>query len=230
MRRIAIIAISLLAALPAFSQTPPAAAPPAAGAPGAAPGEVKGPHPKSPEENAAMVAMFKATDPDGQIKAAEEIMTKYPDTDYKAQVLLIEAQGYHAKKDEPKAIVAGEAALEADPKRYDTLLLLAEIYSRTTKATDLDMETSLTKSDKYAKEAIADLATAEKPKPDIPDTDWAQLKQGEVQRGWVSLGMSAVLRKKYDDAKTDFDKAHDSLSGSARHALHRARLHGSEAV
>jgi tetratricopeptide (TPR) repeat protein len=210
MRRIAIPATILLAAFSAFSQTTPAPAPAAApaGAAGAAGATgPTGPHPKSAEENTALVAMFKATDPDTQIKDAEEMLTTYPDTDYKPQILLVEAQAYHAKKDEPKAIVAGEKALAVDPKNYETLLLLAEIYSRTTRSTDLDMDANLAKSDKYAKEALAELATATKPKPEISDTDWAGLKQGETQRAYVSLGLSALLRKKYDEAKTDFDKA-----------------------
>ncbi len=206
MRRIAILAVSFLAALPAFSQTAPAPAAAPAALPGGAP-EVKGPHPKSPEENTALVAMFKATDPDAQAKLSEEFLKTYPDTDYKAQVLQMQAQAYHAKKDEPKAIVAGEAALAADPKSYETMLLLSEIYSRSTRPTDLDMDDRLARSDKYAKDAMAEVAKAEKPKPDIADADWAGLKQGETQRAWVSLGLSALLRKKYDEAKTNFDKA-----------------------
>jgi len=213
MRRIAILSIGLLAALPAFSQTPaPApAAPPAGAAVGAtgatgAPAEVKGPHPKSPEENAALLEMFKAQTPDEQIRISTDLMTRYPDTDYKPQVLLVQAQAYHAKKDDPKAIVSAEKSLEADPKSYETLLLLAEIYSRTTRATDLDMDERLVKSDKYARDALTLLETAEKPKAEIPDADWADLKKGENERAYVSLGLTALLRKKYDEAKTDFEK------------------------
>lgn len=218
MRRIAILPIGLAAALAAFSQTAPAPKPapaggaaPAAGA--AAPAEPgaaetpKGPHPKSAEENQALLDMFKAQDPDTQIKAAQDILDKFPDTDYKAQVLLVQAQGYHEKKDDPKAIVAGEKSLEADPKSYEALLLLAEIYSRTTRSTDLDMDDRLAKSDKYAHDALTVLATAEKPKPDITDEQWAGVKQGETERAYMSLGLSAILKKKYDEAKTDLDKA-----------------------
>jgi tetratricopeptide (TPR) repeat protein len=202
MRRIAILAIGIFAALPAFSQAPPAAAPAA----GAAPAAPKGPHPKSKEENDALLAMFKAADPDAQIKSSQELLSKYPDTDYKSQALIVQAQAFHAKKDEPKAIVAAESALDADPKSYDTMLLLAEIYSRTTRVTDLDMDERIAKSDKFAKDALALLATAEKPKPEISDADWEGLKKGETQRAWVALGFTALLRKKYDDAKANFDK------------------------
>jgi tetratricopeptide (TPR) repeat protein len=202
MRRIAILLVSLTAAIPAFSQAPPAPAAAPAGAPAA-----KGPHPKSAAENDAIVAMFKETDPDKQIKAAEDLLTAYPETDYKAQVLLIEATAYNQKRDYPKAIVAGEKSLEADPSSYPTLLLLADIYARTSKPTDLDLNDKVAKADKYAKEALADLAKAEKPKADLPDDAWAQAKTSEEAQAYMSLGLSAVLRKKFDEAKTDFNKS-----------------------
>ena len=153
--------------------------------------------------------MFKETDPDAQIKAAEEFLKTYPDTDYKAQVLLVEAQAYHAKKDDPKAIVLGEESLDMDPKSYTALLLLSDVYSRSTKSTDLDMNDKLTKSDKYAKDALALLETAKKPKEDLSDAEWNQAKTGQEAQAWLSLGFSALLRKKYDDAKTDFQKGID---------------------
>jgi len=208
MRRIAILSIGLLAALPAFSQTPAAAPAGAMGASGAA-AAPKGPHPKSNAENDALLAMFKATDPDAQIKAAEELIKTYPDTDYKAQVYLVESQAYHQKRDDPKALVFGDQALEADPKNYATLLLLAEIYSRSSKSTDLDLNDKLTKSDKYAKDALALLAVAPKPKQDLADADWAGIKAGQQSQAYLSLGFSALLQKKYDEAKANFQKGSD---------------------
>jgi tetratricopeptide (TPR) repeat protein len=208
MRRIAILTIGFLAALPAFSQAPAPAAPAAAGPAGAAGASgPQGPHPKSNAENAALLEMFKATDPDAQIKAAEDMMKTYPDTDYKAQVLLVEAQAYHQKKQDPKAIVLGEEALSSDPKNYTTLLLLADIYARGSKATDLNLNDNLVKADKYAKEALTLIASAPKPKPDLSDADWEGAKRSEEEQAYMALGFSALLHKKFDEAKTNFDKA-----------------------
>lgn len=216
MRRIAIFAISSLAVTSAFSQTAPkaAAAPPAAPATAAAPvaqAPSKGPHPKSAEENAAVVAMSKATDPDGRIKAAEALLAAFPETDYKALALSIEAESYHQKRpaDDAKAITFGERSLEADPKSFETLLLLADIYAQTTRPTDLDMDDRLAHADKYAKQAIAELATAEKPNPQLADADWAAAKKGEEARAWQAMALSAILRKKFDDAKTNIQKSMD---------------------
>src|SRR5580704_1109203 len=210
MRRIAILSIGLLAALSAFGQTAPARAAAPAAAAGAT--GATGPHtpkPKSNAENNALVAMFKAPDPDAQIKAAQDFLTTYPDSDYKAQAILMQAQAYHAKKDDAKAIVYGEQALEVDPKNYSTLLLLAEVYSRSSKSTDLDLNDKLAKVDKFARQAMVELAAAPKPNPELPDADWAAAKKGEEERAWMSLGFAAVLSKKFDDAKTNFQKAMD---------------------
>lgn len=220
MRRIAILAISLLAALPVFSQTAPAPAAAPPGAPAAAP---TGPHPKTAAENSALVVLMnaaatadqastaaeKATASDAVIKAADEFLKTYPDTDYKGAALMVEAGAYHDKRDEPKAIVAGEQSLEADPKNVDTLLLMAEIYSRTTRNTDLDMEDRLTNSDKYAKEVLALIAVATKPKADLPDAEWDAVKKHNEAQAWMAMGLAAIVRKKFDDAKTDLQKTID---------------------
>lgn len=204
MRRIAILFIGLLAALPAFSQTAPAPA----GAVGAT-GAPKGPHPKSAAENNAVLAMLKSPDPDSQIKAAEDLLKTYPDTDYKPQAWLVEAQAYNDKRDYTKAKSFGEQSLDADPTSYTTLLLLADVYSRSAKSTDLDLNDSLAKVDKYAKQALALLAAAKKPKEDLSDADWEAAKKDEESGAWLSLGFGAVLSKKFDDAKTDFQKGID---------------------
>jgi len=223
MRRIAILSIGLLAALSAFGQTTPAPAPGPAGATGASGPKV--PHPKSKAENDAVLAMFKASDPDAQIKAAEDLLKTFPDTDYKPQAYLVEAQSYHDKRDDPKAIVLGEESLELDPKSYTTLLLLADVYSRSTKSTDLDMNDKLTKADKYAKDALALLETAKKPKEDLSDADWNAAKSNEESQAWLSLGFSALLRKKLDDAKTDFQKGTD-ISPDPLEMLYIERAYG----
>jgi tetratricopeptide (TPR) repeat protein len=209
MRRIAILTVGLLAAFSAFGQAPAKGrgAAGASGASGAA--ATPGPKPKSKAEADAVVALGKATDADGQIAAAENLITNFPTSDFKGTALFVEAEAYHTKRDDTKALAMAEQSYDADPKNFETLLLLAEIYSNTTKATDLDMTDKLDKSDKYSKDALDLLATAPKPNAAMSDSDWAEARKGEQSRGWASLGFSAVLRKNFDDAKTDFQKSVD---------------------
>jgi tetratricopeptide (TPR) repeat protein len=156
--------------------------------------------------------MGKAQDPDSRIKAAEALLGGFPDTDYKAVALQVEADSYHQKSDVTKAIVLAEQSLEADPKSFYTLLLLAEIYSQNTRSTDLDMGDRLAKVDTFAKDAISLLAAAEKPDPKVSDADWTGIKRGEESRAWEAMGLAAIIRNKPDEAKTDLQKSMDLYS------------------
>jgi tetratricopeptide (TPR) repeat protein len=243
MRRIAILTIAVFAALPAFSQTAPAPAPTAppqgaAGAPGA-PAATPGPHPKSPEENAALVALLNAVGDEDKatstatrgaaadvvIKDANDLLAKYPDTDYKAIVQMHLAQAYHYKNDDPKAISIGEQSLEGDPNSYETLLLMSEIYSRSTRTTDLDKDDRLAKADKYAKQALTLIPKATKPNPNISDADWAQAQGAENQRAYLSMGYASVVAGKPSDADASFQKAFDVFSPDPVEFLRIARAY-----
>jgi tetratricopeptide (TPR) repeat protein len=211
MRRTAILAISFLAVVPittsAFAQT--SALKGAAAATGAATSGTHEPKPKSEDENKAVLAMGKATDVDQRIKLADALMTKYPDTEYKGLARLIEAAAYHQKGDDVKSVIYGEESLEADPNNFKTLLLMADIYSQSTHNTDLDMEDRLGKSDKYAQEALVLLKTASKPDPKLSDSDWNNAKKGEESRAFIALGLDAIIRGKFNDAKTNIEKGMD---------------------
>jgi tetratricopeptide (TPR) repeat protein len=206
MSRIAILAFAVLAALPAFSQKAPKGAVAATGAIAVLP---PGPHPKSKAESDAYNAIGQAKDPDSSIAAVDALMKDFPDTDYKAVALQVEAESYHQKRDETKAITYAEQALAEDPKSFYPLLLLAEIYSQNTRPTDLDLNDRLTKSDKYAQDAIAMIGSAEKPNFQTPDTAWAGIKKAQEARAWEAMGLAGILRKKFDDAKTDLQKSMD---------------------
>jgi len=56
------------------------------------------------------------TGPDAVIKAAEDLLTKFADTDFKDVALLSEAEAWQQKRDFDKAQVYAERALEANPR------------------------------------------------------------------------------------------------------------------
>lgn len=172
-------------------------------------GQVKQPKVKSKAEGQAIQALQQAQqggDPDGIIKAADELLTKFADTDFKAYTLGVEADAYEHKEDHAKAIVYAEQALAADPSSYDSNILLANIYANTTRPTDLDKEEKLKKAEKYATDGIKLASEAPKPNPQITDAQWDEAKKSEQAQGYQALGMIAMVRKKYDDAMTNFQK------------------------
>jgi tetratricopeptide (TPR) repeat protein len=164
----------------------------------------KQPQAKSQAEMQAVMAVFQAPDPDGRIKAAEALLSKYADTEFKAVALQVAAMSAQEKRDSEKAIVYAERALEADPKNFQAMILLAAEFAQRTREHDLDKEEKLAKAEKYANDALAALKTAPRPRPDITDEQWEGAKKDVASEAHAALGVSALVRKKYDVAVTEF--------------------------
>ena len=190
MRRLAVLAVISLAATSAFAQQKP----------------IK---PKSKAEGAAINAMLQAQDPDSRIKAADDLITKYADTEAKPLALFMEADAYAQKGDPDKAIVYGEQAPDADPKSYQAAVLLCKTYGNITHNNDLDKAEKIAKIDKYGHQGLDILATAVKPKPDLTDAEWQTYKDDFSGQIYLGLGIAAVYTNKVDDANADFQKVAD---------------------
>ncbi|HKD05929.1 MAG TPA: hypothetical protein VKB79_08505 [Bryobacteraceae bacterium] len=165
--------------------------------------------PKSKGEATDVNAMLTAQDPDTRIKAADELITKYADTEFKSYALFLEADAYSQKNDTEKTIVYGEQALEADPQSFQALVLLCKTYAATTHVNDLDKAEKLAKVDKYGKQALELLANAPKPNPQLPDADWTNAKNDLIGQTYLGLGVSAAYQDKIDEANADFQKVAD---------------------
>jgi tetratricopeptide (TPR) repeat protein len=182
--------------------TPPAPAAPA------------GPHqptPKSQAEVTAIQAMFSAQQagPDAIIKAADELLTKFADTEFKELAYYIQAEAYQQKKDFTKAQVIAEQALALNPKSYQAQIMLAELITQQTRENDLDREEKLGKAEKYAKDAIENVKDVAKPNPQVSDEQWAEFKKGIAARGHNAIGLANLTRKKYEPAAAEFKLAVD---------------------
>jgi tetratricopeptide (TPR) repeat protein len=169
----------------------------------------KQPAPKSKGELQAVQTLFAATEPDARIKAAEALLDKYADTEFKATALYLEAASYQEKNDYDKMIVYAERTLEADPKHYGAMLMLARAISQRAREFDLDKEEKLTRADKYARAAMEILKDAPKPNPQITDEQWAAGKKQYMAQGHQALGYSAALRKNFDVAISELKLAID---------------------
>src|SRR5260370_31851627 len=85
----------------------------------------KVPQPKSQKELDAIKAMFEAPDPDARIKAADFLMTKFADTEFKPLAMFVTADAYERKGDFEKITAWCEKTLEVDPQRYSCMLSLS---------------------------------------------------------------------------------------------------------
>ena len=168
------------------------------------------PQPKSAEEQQGLQAIFQATDADGRIKAAEDFLVKFPDSQFKGFVLMVTAEMYRQKNDFDKMVIYGERALEADPKNYMAMIMLGQGLAQRTREFDLDREEKLGRAEKYANTALEILKTAPRPRPDITDQQWAQARKEFEGQAHEALGMAALVRKKYDAAISEFRTAIES--------------------
>ncbi len=169
----------------------------------------KPPAPKSKSELEAIQAMLSAPDPDSRIKAAEALLNKYADTDFKALALYVEATSYQQKNDYEKMIVYSEQSVQADPKQYAAMLMLAKGLAERTREFDLDREEKLTRAEKYAKDGMELAKVAPKPNPQITDEQWTQAKNEYIAQGHEALGYAAKARKNREVAITELKTAID---------------------
>ena len=165
--------------------------------------------PKSPAEMQAVQAVSTAADPDSAIKAAEELLTKYSDTEFKEFALMMEARAYQEKRDSVNAQIFGERALQINPKSYLMENLVATVITQGIGEHDLDRADKLAKATKLYNDAIDNVKTATKPNPQLPDDQWAQAQKYTMAESHNGLGMLAQQQKKWDDAVKEYQLAMD---------------------
>jgi len=165
----------------------------------------------SKKEADAINAVAAAKTPDEKIAAAENLISNFADTEFKSWALEAAAEASEQKNDFAKAIFYAERALEADPKYIDSLILVARETAAHTRENDLDRDDKLTKADKDAKEALELIPSEPKPSSiKATDAQWEAFKKDEMAQAHVALGLSAMVRKKYADAATEFQTAVDN--------------------
>jgi tetratricopeptide (TPR) repeat protein len=172
----------------------------------------KQPTAKSQKELDAIKAMFEAQDPDARIKAADALMTKFADTEFKSLALYLTAASYEQKNDFEKMVIWCERTIQAEPKNYACMLMLAGGIAKRARENDLDLSEKLARSDTYAKSALDALKDAQKPNPALPEDQWIATKKDYVSQAHEAYALAAMLRKKYDVAIAEFK---ESIEGAA---------------
>jgi len=171
-----------------------------------------GQKPKSKNEQDAVLAVMKASTPDEKIAAAENLLTKYKDTEFKSFALQQAAQAAQMKGDPVAAIQYGNRAIEADAHNFQALLLVSGLLAQSTREFDLDKDEKLGRATKMANDAIAAVNAAAKPNPALTDDQWTGIKKDMVSQAHDTLGMVAMVNKKYDAAITEFKNSIDAAA------------------
>jgi tetratricopeptide (TPR) repeat protein len=199
---VAALAASLLA-MPMAAQAPAASQQPTTPV-------AKQPSVKSQEEANLVMALIQSAqqpDPDARIKAAKELLSKFPNTEFKALALFFITLSMQEKNDYEQTIAYGEQTLQADPENVQTMLLLSRLIASRTREHDLDREEKLTTAEKYAARAVEALKTAPRPNPSVTDEQWAEAKKEMLAQAHEAFAMIALAREKTDVAIEEFRKA-----------------------
>jgi len=164
---------------------------------------------KSKAEGEAVQALFAAEPqgPDAVIKAADALIDKFADTQFKEVALLVEATAYQQKGDYASAEVTNERVLEIDPKNPQAAMQLGEVILLRVGDNDLDKDVQLAKAEKDFKQAVANIDN--KPSAGMPDATWAENKKYVQAQTENDLGLVEMKRKNFDAAVTDFKLAVD---------------------
>ncbi len=163
--------------------------------------------PKSQKEVDALQAVMTTKNPDEQIKAIENVLTNFADTEYKVVLLQFATQVEAQKGDYAQTVFYAERLLEADPKNAYAFVTLAGETARNTREFDLDKEEKLSKVDKWAKAGIEAAKTMPKSNPTLTDEQMEGLRKDLQSQGYVAMGMGATLRKKNEDAIANYKQA-----------------------
>ena len=164
----------------------------------------------TPKEAAAIKKIQDANTPDARIAAVDAFVTGFPDSTFKAPALYEAAESADLKADYAKAVTYGELSLEADPMRFDAMLLVAGELAQHTQKNDLDKKEKLTKADKYVKQALDIIPNAAKPAPTVSDADWEAFKKDKVAEAHKDLGLIATANGDFKTAATEYKNAMDT--------------------
>lgn len=162
---------------------------------------------KSQKEAQAIMAVQKATTPDERIKAIEDVLQNFADTEFKVPLLQMAVQTEEQKGDYAQLVFYGERLLKADPNNAFALVTLAAETARHTRENDLDKDAQLAKVDKWAKDGIE----AAKAMPKMPatetDEDLDRDRKAMQAQAYLALGMADFVRKNYDGAATNYKQS-----------------------
>jgi tetratricopeptide (TPR) repeat protein len=162
------------------------------------------------KEYDAFMAIQTAATPDAQMEASDKFITSFPDSQMKSVVFFLAANAARAKGDSTKTIVYAQNSLDADPKNYQAMIMIAGELARGTRENDLDKEEKLARAEKLANSALPLIKEAPKPNAQITDDQWAAAKKDFEAQAHEDLGMSATVRKKYDAAIAEYKTAIDT--------------------
>jgi tetratricopeptide (TPR) repeat protein len=202
----------LLAATVATGQAAPST-PPQQGAQAApaAPAASHPPQAKSKEEFEAYNAATAKPDAAQVEAAADEFVTKFPNSELKEFLYVRAMQMYQQQNNSSKVISTGRKALALNPNNPVTLVAVASALVMDTRENDLDRDARYAEASKDAQSALDNMDTGLQVPPNVPPDRVAAAKANLRSIAYDSLGVVAMNTKDYAGAEKNFQSAADLM-------------------
>ncbi len=160
--------------------------------------------PKGPKEQAALGAIQNAAGAEDRLKAIEDLLGRFPETEYKIIVLEIALDTVQTKNDPVQTIIYAERLLEADPKNLDGLSTIAKVTASGIRENDLDKEDRLKKVDDISRQCLNIGPDAKNPNKMLTDEQWEGRKKDFLADCHDAVAAASVVRKKPEVALNEY--------------------------
>lgn len=202
--------VLLLTASFAMAQTTPNQKPadqksPGQANPAAAPGK-QPPQAKSKPEYDAYVALIGMKDPAAMEKAADDFITKFPDSELKSAAYQRVMVTYQQAGNDDKTLEMGRKSLTFNPDDPGVLVAMADTLVQGTRETDLDKDERLNEATKYAQHSLETITDFPAP-PNMPAEQVTAVKNELRSAAYAAMGAASYTNKKFADAETNFRKS-----------------------
>lgn len=164
------------------------------------------PQAKTKPEYDAYVALVALKDPAAVEKAADDFVTKFPDSELKSAVYQRAMVAYQQAGNDDKTVELGRKSLTYNPDDPGVLVALADTLVQRTRETDLDKDERLAEATKFAQHSLETVGDYPAP-PNMPAEQVTEVKNDLRSAAYAAIGAAAYTNKKYADAETNFKQA-----------------------
>jgi len=164
--------------------------------------------PVNAEEDAAIKAFreMKNDDLAKKNQAAEDLLTKYPQSRYRVEIYAWQVQYFRSKGDIEKMEGAADKQLTLFPNDPQTLATVGSALPRAMNANTPEPGKRLAKAEQMCQKALEILPTLAKPEG-MPDDVFQRAKDQAAAMAYSGLGTVDFRRGKYADAIPNFEKS-----------------------
>ena len=156
---------------------------------------------KSQKELDILLEIQHATDPDLLVAAVHNLLFTFKNTEFKEWANQKAMTAYSQLNDFENMLIYGEETLAINPNNVDVLVKLAYAIPTRTKEFDFDKEEKLSKAEDFARKALRIIPIVEKPRPDLLDEEWLNVKSDLLAEAHNALALVAFHRKDFEAAE-----------------------------